>query len=64
VEIDIFDVSGRRVSTRSLGVIGKGWKQVALHAIDTSGQPLPNGVYFYRITSAGETVTRKMVVAR
>lgn len=64
VEVQIFDVSGRRVSNRSIGMMGKGWQQIALQATDDAGQRLPSGVYFYRITAAGEAITRKMVITR
>jgi hypothetical protein len=41
-----------------------GWRTVNLDALDDAGKPLASGVYFYRIKAAGETVTRKMVIAR
>lgn len=64
VELQVFDVLGRRVSSRSIGGMGSGWQRIALPATDNSGRFLPSGVYFYRVTAAGEAITRKMVIAR
>lgn len=64
VSLEVFDVAGRRVARRALGAMDAGWKPVTLEARDERGRPLPSGVYFCRVTGAGETVTRKMVIAR
>ena len=63
VEIEVFDVVGR--SVRSIAPDARGglagdfvrWPRAA-------GQTLPSGVYFYRVSAAGDTITRKMVIAR
>jgi hypothetical protein len=41
-----------------------GWQSVMLSSVDDEGRPLPAGVYFYRVAAAGETVARKMTIAR
>lgn len=64
VSLEVFDVAGKRVVSRSFGTKPAGWQQVALDAVDDAGARLPSGVYFYRIHAAGQTVTRKMVIAR
>jgi hypothetical protein len=61
IDLDIFDVSGRRVSGRSFGLVEAGWRTVAR---DDAGRPLPSGVYFYTLRAGGEAVTRKMIVTR
>jgi hypothetical protein len=63
VDVDVYDVAGRRVrSTRISGV--KGWQEVRLDGRDDTGHVLASGVYFYRVSAAGQTITRKMVIAR
>ena len=63
VEIEVYDVSGRRVqSSRLHGA--KGWQRVVFHGRDESGRSLASGVYFYRVTAAGGTITRKLVITR
>lgn len=64
VSLDVFDVAGRRVASRSYHHMPSGWGHLAFDGLGDVGAPLPSGVYFYRITAAGETVTRKMVIKR
>ncbi|MGQ0722144.1 MAG: T9SS type A sorting domain-containing protein [Candidatus Eiseniibacteriota bacterium] len=64
VTIGLFDVAGRKLAVRSLGVLASGWQRVTLDASDALGAPLPAGIYFYQIEAAGHTLTRKMAVLR
>ncbi len=64
VEIDVFDVAGRRVRSERLATLAAGWREVSFDARDAGGQTLPSGVYFYRVRASGTTVTHKMVIAR
>ena len=64
VSVEVYDVAGRRVATRALGTRPLGWQSVTLDGNDNTGKPLASGVYFYRISAAGQTLTRKMVIAR
>jgi hypothetical protein len=41
-----------------------GWRTVAFDGRDDGGRLLPSGVYFCRVTAAGASVTRKIVLAR
>lgn len=62
VSIDVFDVAGRRVRSLSLRDVRS--QRVEFDGHDSANRLLPSGVYFYRVQAAGETVTRKMVIAR
>jgi hypothetical protein len=42
----------------------KGWQRVRFAGRDERGRPLASGVYFARVSAAGATITRKMVIAR
>jgi hypothetical protein len=64
VEIEVFDVAGRRVRNERTSTLAAGWRQISFEARDAAGKTLPSGVYFYRVRAAGETLTRKMVIAR
>jgi len=64
VEIDVYDVAGRRVASRLLEDAAAGSHALPFPSIAADGTPLVSGVYFCRIRAAGETVTRKMVIAR
>lgn len=64
VHIDVFDVAGRRVRTQTLGGAPAGWRTIAVAGTDEHGRPLTSGVYFCRVSAAGATITKKMVIAR
>jgi hypothetical protein len=64
ISIEVFDVAGRRVKTSQVKGAGAGWRHIEFAGTDDVGRPLASGVYFYRVTAAGSTVTRKMVITR
>jgi len=64
VDIRVYDVAGRRVREMTLHNVPAGWKNVAFDARDDSGRALASGVYFYKVSAAGKTITTKMVIAR
>lgn len=63
VEVDIFDVAGRKVRSFVDNDAALS-KVIQIADRDADGRLLPSGVYFCRVRAAGETVTRKMVIAR
>jgi hypothetical protein len=64
VELEVYDVLGRRVHRTSLPGPGPGWYEYHLDSADVGGRRLPAGVYFYKLRALGTTATRKMVVVR
>ena len=64
VEVDVFDVAGRRVRALSLPDQPAGWRRVSFDGRDDAGHPLPSGVYFLRVSAAHATHTQKIVVVR
>ena len=64
VELAVFDIRGRRVASLVSGSLGAGSHEIPWRGLDLSGEPLPNGMYLYRLRAGDRTVTRKVVVAR
>jgi hypothetical protein len=64
VNIEVFDVAGRRVRHADLGRMSAGSREMRFDGHDDAGRQLPSGVYFYRVHAGAETVTEKMVIAR
>lgn len=64
VSIDVYDVAGRRVRTHELSRESAGWRKIAFDGRSDAGKPLASGVYFYRVTANGSTITKKMVITR
>jgi hypothetical protein len=63
VRVDVYDVTGKTVRTYEVRAPA-GRHIVALDGRDSAAQRLPAGVYFYRVSAAGEAYTRKMVIVR
>ncbi len=64
VRVGIYDVAGRRLRNILVPAQGKGWNTLRITARDDRGAALPSGVYFYQVNAGGQTVTKKMVIAR
>ncbi len=65
VELLVFDVAGRRVTKLVDGVVSPaGYHSVQWDGTDANGESVASGVYFYRMTAAGKTFTKKMVIVR
>jgi hypothetical protein len=64
VSLQIFDTSGRLLTTLKDGPQEAGFHRVAWNATDLAGRALPSGVYLYRLRTAGGEQSRKILVAR
>ncbi|HKW13461.1 MAG TPA: T9SS type A sorting domain-containing protein [Candidatus Krumholzibacteria bacterium] len=64
VEITIFDAAGRRVRVFDALHRPAGTSRLSFDGMDSSAQRLASGVYFCRVNAGGESVTRKLVIAR
>ena len=64
-ELTIYDLSGRMVTYLEKGELEAGTHSLSWNATAESGNPVPNGIYFMKLTvpSAG-TVTRSFLVLR
>lgn len=63
VLIDLYDLAGRRVSSRSM-IGGTGEGILHVQATDDSGVPLASGVYLLSIRSGDASVTRRIALIR
>ncbi len=64
VELKLYDITGRHVATLVNENQKPGNYQVNWNIRNVSERRLPNGVYFYRLTTGDFTHTKKMVVVR
>jgi hypothetical protein len=64
VEIRIFNLLGREIRTLVAGVETAGRHQVMWDGLDNNSASVPSGVYFYEMTAAGFTETRKLLLIR
>jgi spore coat protein A, manganese oxidase len=64
VDLSVFDLSGRTVTTLATGSFAAGEHAVVWDARDRSGNPVANGTYFYRLQTDEASKVRKLVVVR
>ncbi len=64
VTVHVFDVRGRLVRTLLDGKRPAGSHRIHWDGRGNRGEPVPSGVYFYRVTAADAEATRKMTLAR
>jgi hypothetical protein len=62
--LEILDLRGRRVLSRDLGRLAPGPARVGWDGRGAAGEEIAAGVYFYRITVAGETAQGKVALLR
>lgn len=59
VSLEVFDISGRKVATLINGIKSKGQ-----HAARWNANSAASGIYIYRLTTAEQVITRKMVLIK
>jgi len=64
VRIVVYDVTGRRVATLVDGYRPEGERSVSWDGRNDGGTEVATGVYFYRMTTTGFSLTRKMVLLK
>ncbi|MBD3333967.1 MAG: T9SS type A sorting domain-containing protein [Candidatus Eisenbacteria bacterium] len=64
VRLAIFDIAGRRVSLLDEGARPAGFHTLHWDARAERGRAVANGVYFYRLETQRESVTRKLLVTQ
>jgi hypothetical protein len=62
VAIDIYDASGRKISTLAKGIFGSGTHSVPWNRTDDKGKRVPQGVYFIRLNAKGVEATGKLIL--
>jgi hypothetical protein len=64
VTLDIHDVAGRKVASLEDGLLREGPHDSPWDLTDSDGNAVASGVYFYRLKTGDETLTRKLIVVR
>ena len=64
VHLQVFDVLGRPVVNLVVGLLQTGRYRVNWEGRDAGGQPVPSGIYLYRLSSGKRTKSRKMTLVR
>lgn len=62
--IEVYDIEGRLVKSVFSGIAQEGVNDAFWNGTDEAGTQVASGVYFYRLRSADEDLSKKMVVVR
>jgi hypothetical protein len=63
-ELEVYDLSGRRVATLLAGAAEAGEREVVWNLVADDGSAVPPGVYIYRLRSGGDAAARRLVITR
>jgi hypothetical protein len=64
VELDVFDLMGRKVTRLLEATVEAGPQSVSFDATDEAGRPLANGIYFVRVTTPRSSSVERLAVFR
>lgn len=64
VTLDIYDILGRKVKTIDAGYLNTGQHQLSWSGTADDQRDVSSGVYFYRLISGEQSLTRKMILLK
>ena len=64
VTVEIFDISGKLISTLQDNNQTQGWHSVLWHGTNNHGEQIPAGIYLSKITSNYEVKTTKLMLLK
>jgi flagellar hook assembly protein FlgD len=64
IEVAVFDVLGRKISTLQNGYCPAGTHAVTWDGTDDNGRPVASGIYLTRVSSRTQSAARKMVLLK
>jgi hypothetical protein len=62
--VDVFDAQGRRIKSLFSGTLDEGSHELIWNGDTDGGNQAATGLYFYKLRSAGESQTRKMLLLK
>ncbi len=62
--VDIYDVKGRLIRHLLDESRPAGYNETQWDGLNQSGEPAASGVYFYRLETSGQVLTRKMILVK
>lgn len=64
VDLSLFDLAGQRVATLATGLRQAGSYHLRWDGRDDAGRALASGMYFYRLATGNQVLTRKLLLLR
>ncbi|MBP7564111.1 MAG: T9SS type A sorting domain-containing protein, partial [Candidatus Cloacimonetes bacterium] len=63
-ELSVYNIKGQKVATLVKEVKTAGTHEVIWNGKDKNGASVSSGIYFYRLNSGGERITKKMILMK
>jgi hypothetical protein len=64
VSLDVYNLLGQRVKTLFQGFHSAGYLSVVWDGTGESGEPVASGLYFYRLATDKEQITKRMMLLK
>ncbi len=64
LEVSVFNIRGQKVNTIARGQYAQGEHKLVWDGKDANNRSISSGVYFLRVTTAGQSVTRKLLLLK
>jgi hypothetical protein len=62
--LEVYSLAGKKVATLVAGEVGAGRHEEVWYGRDDAGQPVPSGVYFYRLQTNNYSDSKRMVLLK
>ena len=64
INLSIYDITGRLVSTLVDGNMERGYHSMVWNGLDSNGNAVSSGMYFYALQGEGVYITKKMMLMK
>ncbi|NKB67406.1 MAG: SUMF1/EgtB/PvdO family nonheme iron enzyme [Candidatus Latescibacteria bacterium] len=64
VRLDLFNTAGQKIRTLVRQQVPAGYHQTIWDGLDNQARPMPSGVYFYRLETGNQRLTRSLVLLK
>ncbi len=64
MSLQIYDIAGKEIAVLAQGFKPPGFYRLTWDGKNSSGQPVPSGVYFYRLTVNAMVQTKEMTMVQ
>lgn len=64
VNLDIYNLLGQKIRTLLSGIVSSGIHAISWNGKDDQQDPVPSGIYFYKMTADGFNEIKKMILAK
>lgn len=64
ISLDIYNILGKKITTLKKGVLAEGNHSYTWNGTDKNGNKCASGIYFYRLKTKSQSITKKMIMLK